>query len=144
KVDVRLDGSGVTETFSSSGPSRPGVFGVDVKPSKPGTYTITVQVQSADLNDSHDLGSVTVYPDEASAANHAAAKPKEETIAFLKEQQWALDFATEPVGERTERSSFDVPGEVQLRTGGQSEVTAPIDGRLADAAAVIVGRPVTR
>src|SRR5205823_241306 len=62
----------------------------------------------------------------------------------LKEQQWALDFATEPVGERTERSSFEVPGDVQLRTGGQSEVTAPIDGRLADAVAVIVGRPVTR
>ena len=96
------------------------------------------------MNDLHELGAVTVYPDEASAANHPTAKQKEETIAFLKEQQWALDFATEPVGERTERSSFDVPGEVQLRTGGQSEVTAPIDGRLADAAAVIVGRPVTR
>jgi cobalt-zinc-cadmium efflux system membrane fusion protein len=144
KVGVRIDGPGGTETFSSSGPSRPGIFGVDVKPSKPGTYNMTVQVQTADLNDSHELGSVTVYPDEASAANHPAAKPKEETIAFLKEQQWALDFATEPVGERTERSSFDVPGEVQLRTGGQSEVTAPIDGRLADAAAVIIGRPVTR
>jgi RND family efflux transporter MFP subunit len=144
KVDVRLDGPGGAETFSSSGPSRPGIFGVDVKPSKPGTYTMTVFVQSADLNDSHEIGAVTVYPDEASAANHPAAKPKEETIAFLKEQQWALDFATESVGERTERSSFDVPGEVQLRTGGQSEVAAPMDGRLADAAAVIVGRAVTR
>ena len=56
KVDVRLDGPGGTETFSSPGPSRPGIFGVDVKPSKPGTYNMTVQVQSADLNDSHELG----------------------------------------------------------------------------------------
>jgi cobalt-zinc-cadmium efflux system membrane fusion protein len=143
KVDVRLAGPGGTEIFSTPGPSRPGIFGVDVKPSKPGTYTATIQVQSADLDDSHDVGAVTVYADEASASNHPAAKQKEETIAFLKEQQWALDFATEPVSERTERSSFDVPGEVQLRTGGQSEVTAPIDGRLADAVAVIVGRAVT-
>jgi hypothetical protein len=36
KVDIRLDGPGGTETFSSPGPSRPGIFGVDVKPSKPG------------------------------------------------------------------------------------------------------------
>ena len=144
KVDVRLDGPGGTETFSSPGPSRPGIFGVDVKPSKPGTYKMTVQVQSPDLNDLHDLGAVTVYPDEASAANHPAAKPKEETIAFLKEQQWALDFATEPVSERTERSSFDVTGEVQLRTGGQSDVAAPIEGRLVDAATVVVGRAVTK
>jgi len=144
KVNVRLDGPGGTEVFSSPGPSRPGIFGVDVKPSKPGTYTMTVQVQAADLDDSHEIGALTVYPDEGSAAKHPVETPREETIAFLKEQQWALDFATEPVGERTERSSFDVPGEIQLRTGGQSEVTAPIDGRLADAAAVIVGRPVTR
>jgi RND family efflux transporter MFP subunit len=144
RVDVRLDGSGVTETFSSSGPSRPGIFGVDVKPSKPGTYTMTVQVHAADLEDSHEIRAVTVYQDEASATRHPAERVKEETIPFLKEQQWALEFATEPVGERTARLSFDVPGEIQLRTGGQSEVTAPIDGRLADAAAVIVGRPVTR
>lgn len=144
KVDVHLDGPGGTETFSTPGPSRPGIFGVDVKPSKPGTYTMTIQVQSPDINDSHEVGEVTVYADEASAATHPTAKQMEETIAFLKEQQWALDFGTELVSERTERSGFDVTGEVQLRTGGQSEVASPIDGRLADAANVIVGRPVAR
>ena len=107
KVDVRLDGPGGAESFSTPGPSRPGIFGVDVKPTKPGTYTMTIQVQSADLNDSHEVGEVTVYADEAGAANHPTAKQKEETIAFLKEQQWALDFATEPVSERTERGRAD-------------------------------------
>ena len=46
KVDVRLDGPAGTETFSTPGPSRPGIFGVDVKP-KARTYTMTVEVHAA-------------------------------------------------------------------------------------------------
>ena len=60
---------------------------------------MTVQLRSLTLNDSHSLGAVTVYADEASASSHKVDKPQEETIAFLKEQQWSLDFATERVSE---------------------------------------------
>ena len=48
------------------------------------------------------------------------AKPQEETIAFLKEQQWSLDFATELVGRAdASASSFVVPARFSLRAGGQ-------------------------
>lgn len=144
KVEVRLEGTNGTETFSAPGPSRPGIFGVDVKSAKPGEYRMIVRIDAGDLTDSHDLGTVTVYGDSASAAKHPAAKQQEETIAFLKEQQWSLDFATDVVAERTERASFVVPAEIQPRAGGQGEVTAPIDGRLLEAAAIPVGEPVSR
>jgi RND family efflux transporter MFP subunit len=144
RVNVRLARPDGVQTFSTPGSSRPGIFGVDVKPAKSGAYTMTVEIHSADLNDSHELGSVTVYADEATAARHPVQKQQEETIAFLKEQQWSLDFATETVSEMTERSSFVVPAEVQPRAGGQGEVTAPIDGRLAEALAVAVGQMVSR
>jgi RND family efflux transporter MFP subunit len=144
KVEVRLDGSGGSEMFSSPAPSRPGIFGVDVKPGRAGDYRMTVSVDSPDLKDSHDLGTVTVYADEASAAKHPVAKLQEETIAFLKEQQWSLDFATQVSSERSERASFTAAAEVRPRAGGQGEVTAPIDGRLIEAAAIPLGQTVSR
>jgi len=111
--------------------SRPGNFGVDVKPAKAGTYTMTVELRSRDLTDKHSLGNVTVYNDQASASKHPVEKKQEETIAFLREQQWSLEFATEVVSQRSERSGFEVPAEVQPRAGGQGQVTDPLDGRLA-------------
>jgi cobalt-zinc-cadmium efflux system membrane fusion protein len=143
-VNILLEAPGGTQTFTTTGPSRPGIFGVDVKPERAGAYTMTVQLRSANVSDSHSLGTVTVYADQAAASQNPSDKPKEETIAFLKEQQWALDFATAPVTERAERESFVVAGQVQPRTGGQGEVTAPIEGRLVEVAAVPVGGTVTR
>jgi RND family efflux transporter MFP subunit len=144
KVEVRLDGAGGSESFSSPATSRPGIFGVDVKPGRAGEYRMVVGVDAADLKDAHDLGTVTVYGDEASAAKHPRPKQAEETIAFLKEQQWSLEFATEVSAERNERASFVAAAEVRPRAGGSGEVTAPIDGRLVEAAAVPLGQTVTR
>jgi len=144
RVEVRLEGTGGSEAFSSPAPSRPGIFGVDVKPGRAGDYHMTVSVDSPDLKDSHDLGTVTVFADEGAAAKHPKPKQQEETIAFLKEQQWSLDFATEVSAERSERSSFVAAAEVRPRAGGQGEVTAPIDGRLIDAVAIPLGQTVTR
>lgn len=141
-VEIRLASAGGTERFSTTGPSRPGIFGVDVKPSAPGAFTMSVLVRSSDLSDTHELGTVTVYAGEASASGHPPGKPQEETIAFLKEQQWSLDFATETVTERTVRPSFTAPAEVQPRAGGQGDVTAPLDGRVAEAVAIPAGRAV--
>ena len=143
-VNVELVSPDGTERFSTRGPSRPGIFGVDVKPSKAGTYAMTVEVRATGLSDKHDAGRVTVYRDEASASKQSGEQPKEETIAFLKEQQWWLDFATEVAAERTGRASFTVAAEVQTRAGGQADVTAPLDGRIANAATVPVGRAVTQ
>ena len=143
-VNVVLEGDSGKQTFSTDAPSRPGIFGVDVKPARAGKYSMTVQLRSAGLNDSHSLVEVAVYPDQASAAGYQPPKPQEETIAFLKEQQWSLDFATERVAEKSERDNFVVAGLIQPRAGGQGEVTAPLDGRLVEAVAVPIGASVSR
>ncbi len=131
KVDVLLSGKdGATEVFSSAGPSRPGIFGVEVEPKSAGEYQMSVVLSSPQASDRHELGRVTVYPD-AKAAVEQEEPAKEETIAFLKEQQWSLDFATEVVKERPARDVIRVPGEIMPRVGGEAEVTAPFSGRLA-------------
>ena len=82
-IELRSPGGSV-KTFSSDAPSRPGIFGVDVLPSEPGTYSMTVQLDSPSLKDVHELGTVAVYAD-ATQAETASSEEAGEAISFLKE-----------------------------------------------------------
>jgi RND family efflux transporter MFP subunit len=141
-VELRPAG-GSPETFEVTGPSRPGIFGVDVTPGAAGTFDMTVRLASPAVTDAHELGPVRVHADAASAAE-IAAPPEIESISFLKEQQWALDFATQLAASRQLRSSLRVPAEVIPRSGGQAEVSVPFDGRLVVSNPPVIGRRVTQ
>jgi hypothetical protein len=116
QVTVELRRDGTAESFSTPSPSKPGIFGVDVQPKAPGAYTMVVRVDGQGLKDSHEISGVTVYPDAKQAASAQEEKLQEETLAFLKEQQWSLDFATAPVKDESLRDSLRFPAEVRPRT----------------------------
>jgi len=122
------------EVFPCDPSTHPGIFGANVEPKTAGDSIMRIVVHGKDLNETFEVGSVKVAPDAASAEKPAEAK--EETIAFSKEQQWALDFGTELASEQTLRDSLRVAAETLPRTGGEATVTAPASGRL------IVDRPV--
>jgi membrane fusion protein, heavy metal efflux system len=145
RVEIRLGNQdGAPETFVTEAPSKAGIFGIDVRPMHPGVQRMILKLASTNLVDVHDLGTVPVYPDLPAAAKQPSEARKEETIAFLKEQQWSLDFATEVVRQRRERSSLRVPGEIRPRTGGEAEVTVPFDGRLIASNLIALGTSVRR
>jgi RND family efflux transporter MFP subunit len=135
--------SGQSESFDVTGPSRPGIFGVDVVPSRPGQQELVISVATSDLTDEHVVGTVTVHPDEA-AARAAVAPAEEEGISFLKEQQWTLDFGTALVTEQSLRSAVSVPARIAPRPGGAADVLAPIAGRLTNVAGVVPGTTVSQ
>lgn len=136
KVTIELrSAAGRSEAFRTDAPSSPGIFGVTVKPSASGAFSMTVRLDSPALKDTHELGEVQVYAD-AQAAAKAEQAEEGEVIRFLKEQQWTLDFATVPVAERALRESVRVPAEVRPRTGGEAEIVAPIAGRLSATSAI--------
>ncbi len=144
KVDVVLKGSGgVEEVFTATAPSRPGIFGVTVQPKQPGKYQMSIVLSAPDVLDRHDLGEVQVYAD-AKAAEHQHEAAKEETMPFLKEQQWALDFATELVRERPAREVMRVPAEISSRPGGEADVTVPFSGLLATSSLPAIGSAVEK
>lgn len=141
-VEVRLANSeGKVHTFRADGPSRPGIFGVDVLPSASGEYFLSVHLLSDGLNDVHELGTVEVSATKA-AALHEHGDAAEEKIAFLKEQQWTLDFRTAVIDDRRMRASLRVPAEVIPRSGGEAEVTVPFDGRLVISQTHVIGERV--
>jgi len=146
RVEVHLTGGGgPAEVFSADAPSRPGIFGVDVVPARDGAREMAIVLRLPGLDDEHRVGPVTVYRDQAAAL--AAPVPEEgavETISFLKEQQWALDFGTAVVEVAPVRESLRVPAQIVARPGGAADVVAPLDGRLVRVADVQPGTAVSQ
>ena len=130
RVAVRLSGARDQE-FAVDAPRAPGVFGIDVAPAQAGRYRLEVLLDAPGLADRHDLGEVTVPPPGIGPAT-AGAEPDDGSIPFLKEQQWALDFATEPARRRRVAGSLLLDARIEPRTGGRAAVTTPVVGRLAD------------
>jgi membrane fusion protein, heavy metal efflux system len=146
QVEVRLEGGGAApETFRVGGPSRPGIFGVDVKPARAGQRELVITLTSPALTDTHRVAGVMVYPDQQTARKAVEAAPAgAERISFLKEQQWTLDFATTLAEERAIRESIRVPAQIVPRPGGAADVVAPVDGRLVQVAPVVLGASVAQ
>lgn len=145
RAQVRLEGGGLpVETFGPEGLSRPGIFGVDVRPSRAGTRTLVIALESPGLSDTHRIEGVVVHPTAAAARAVPAGDGAAPGISFLKEQQWTLDFATAVVAEGAVRESIRVPARVAPRPGGAAEVLAPIDGRLAAVSEAGIGAAVRR
>jgi RND family efflux transporter MFP subunit len=144
RAEVRLDGAG-GEAFVVDAPGRPGIFGVDVTPSRAGRYRLQVVLDAPGLADRHDLGEVAVLAPGAAEALHAHEEAEDGSIAFLKEQQWTLDFATVRAGARRIAESLVIAAEIEPRTGGRADVATPVAGRLAgDLPAHPVGSRVSR
>jgi len=116
------------DVFPCDPSTHPGIFGANVEPKATAEARLSIVVHGRDLNETFDVGTVKVAPDAASAEK--PAQPTEETIAFSKEQQWALDFGTELAAEQSMRDSLRVAAETLPRTGGEAAVIAPAAGRL--------------
>jgi RND family efflux transporter MFP subunit len=145
-VEVRLEGgSAQADVFRVDAPSRPGIFGVDVKPTSAGKRELVIVLRSSGLNDEHRVGQVDVHPNADTARSRgSAAGPETPGISFLKEQQWSLDFGTALVKQQAVRESIRVPARIEARPGGAADVVAPIDGRLTRVVEVVVGASVSR
>jgi cobalt-zinc-cadmium efflux system membrane fusion protein len=145
RVEVRLEGGSASpEIFGTNGPSRPGIFGVDVKPAHAGHRQLLIVLTSPALSDRQRAGEVEVHA-TADAARAAPAGGEEAPgISFLKEQQWTLDFGTAVVTEQSVRESVAVPARIEARPGGSADLAAPIDGRLTFVLDVPLGGLVTR
>lgn len=144
-VEVHLrGGSAAPEIFRVDAPSRPGIFGVDVAPGRPGKRELVIVLRASGLSDEHRVGDVDVHSNAEAARAARQGDEEPEGISFLKEQQWSLDFGTAVVTEHAVRESIRVPGRVEARPGGAADVVAPIDGRLTRVVDLPAGANVTR
>ena len=128
RVLVSLDGD-VSVSSSTDAPTVPGIFGVDVTPTVPGTYQLSIRLEGDSVRDLHAVGTVSVHADASALIEPPSEDPG--GISFLKEQQWVLDFATAPAEPSEMAESLVIAAEIEPRTGGHADVTTPVAGRLA-------------
>jgi cobalt-zinc-cadmium efflux system membrane fusion protein len=143
RVEMTPEGGGAPMIWEAA-PSRPGVFGPRVVPTTPGRYALVISVEAPGVTDRHDIGTATVYPDQARAWAAAEAQASEDAaaISYLKEQQWVNPFAAAPAAEADLQRAVRVPAEIGPVTGGEAIVSAPADGRFTADALLSIGTMV--
>ena len=145
RLELAPTSGGSPTMIAGSDPSRPGVFRVQGAMPAAGRYRWALMVDAPGFSDRLDLGTVTVFGDASTAVADAQTHPATDAaaISYLKEQQWASEFATERVGEADFRTSVRVPAMIEPLSGGEAVVTAPAHGRFTAEALLPVGTRVT-
>ncbi len=151
---VLVDDAG-GHVFRAAGAVRPGVFDIELTPRRPGEAALLFRIEDAGGVEEIPAGRVLI-----GASDHAEGGPLQappplpagsdggEPVRFLKEQQWQGGFATAWVTEG--RLARSVAGVATLRppAGGQSTITAQVDGVVKPPAGAaswpFVGRRVER
>jgi hypothetical protein len=96
KVTLALTIDSVKANAAADGPERPGVFRLNVTPTKTGTGRIVIDVAAATGPEHFVIDDVPVYADiQAAIAKQAPAETG--LVSYAKEQSWEADFATAPV-----------------------------------------------
>lgn len=140
-------------------PVRPGIYDLHITGPAAGEYDVRLtlaregRVQHVTLPGIHVMGASTAGhhedegenhdhsegeahaespdpDDEAHAGHEREVEAAEEAVNFLKEQQWQVKFATEPVHRRTLSDNIRALGEIKAAGVGEAEVFAPFDGVL--------------
>jgi cobalt-zinc-cadmium efflux system membrane fusion protein len=112
-------------------PTVPGIYRPTAKIDQPGSYRLAFhryRPGAAEVYDTIDAGEVSVLEKPQPPAK--VETPQSAGITFLKEQQWRMDFATVPVGERELSALLKMTAEVKPAAAGQVQIVAPIPGRI--------------
>jgi RND family efflux transporter MFP subunit len=133
QVTVRLSGGGqADEVFAVDRPAQPGIFRPEALPKHAGERKLSIEVRTPEFTVVHELGPVTVYPDRKAAETDPAPQ-ENEGIAFTKEQQWKVDFATAEVVTRPIRTALQTTGMVRARPDGEALLSAVASGQVQSA-----------
>ncbi len=143
-LELTPERGGAPTRLRGTPPSRPGAFRVEGPSPAAGRYRWALLVDAPDMTDRHDLGSVTVFPDDTTARAEAERRPADDpaAIAYLKEQQWTNPFATATVRDADLRKSIKTPASIEPLSGGEALVSAPAAGRFLSQSLVTIGAPV--
>lgn len=82
---------------SADAPSSPGIFRLALEPAVSGPARLIFDIETDTFTDQIVIENLRVYPDTQAASEFHAHGPEVETITFLKEQAWNIEFATTAV-----------------------------------------------
>lgn len=147
-MTVTLSGAGKPdETFTIGSAAKPGIFRPVAAPRYAGQRKLSFRLVTPAFTSIHDVGPVTVYPNQAAALKAQQADKDEEgpAIAYLKEQQWQTEYALTLAGKRPLRTAIAATGTLRAPASHEAQVMAVSAGQVvASAAFPQVGSAVRR
>lgn len=91
-----------------------------------GMYKMKIKLESPQASDEITIDNISVF---SNSSEFPKTKNEESAaFAFLKEQQWKIEFATEQVTKRTVHNSTAVTGAILPLPQNYAKVTSPFDG----------------
>jgi len=96
KVTLTLTVSGIAANAAADGPERPGVFRLNVTPTRTGAGRMVIDVAASTGPEHFVIDDVPVYADVQAALAKEVPAPTG-LVSYPKEQSWEADFATAPV-----------------------------------------------
>lgn len=155
RVEVILRGGAREEVFASGPGERAGIFPVEITPQSGGERELWFRVSGPAGREEIRGGVVQVGEVGAAGRLLRAPAPRGgdvagEPVAFLKEQQWRADFATEWVRRGSLAESARGIARLRAVAGGDVAITAPVDAIVRPAPwpypglAVAAGAPLFR
>ncbi|HET55850.1 MAG TPA: efflux RND transporter periplasmic adaptor subunit [Ignavibacteria bacterium] len=120
--------SGNKVTVTENEPARDGIYIPSVVFDNAGNYTMTITLQGNQVSDVIVVKDVMVYGSSSELPH--IHEEESSNISFLKEQQWKIEFANEPVHKRKIQSSVRATGEIKPKPEYYAKVVSPVGGFL--------------
>lgn len=129
-VSLIKGNKGIRHTVDA--PSSPGIFTPALQPKAAGTYQLVFDLETPAYSDRIVLDSIRVFASAGEAEE--ALEGKEvigNTITFLKEQAWKMEFQTAPVIEKEIFQVIPAPGVWKAAPSDHQTLVAPSSGRVS-------------
>ena len=146
-VTVTLTVAGVSAKATANKPDRPGVFRLELTPTKAGIGTAVIDIAGRDGSDRLVLEHLPVYTDHGDALAHQGPNPDAGAIRYSKEQSWDENvYASAPVSRvqldssSTAQRVLAVPQTAVVQIDGAPRVYVQRHPEAFDLKAVKTGR----
>ncbi len=126
-VSLITGNKGIRQTVDA--PSSPGIFTPGLQPTSAGTGRLVFEVKTPSFADRIVLPNITVYNTLAEAeADLMEENVSGETVSFLKEQAWRIDFAMAPATRQPIREVIRTSGEILPVRSAEKTAVAKTSG----------------
>lgn len=141
-VSLIIGDKGVRHTEDK--PASPGIYRLALKPSAAGKAQLVFDVKTKDYTDKIVIDNITVFATKEEAMTQAQPAPSSNTLSYLKEQAWKVEFANAPVYAQPFYEIIKSSGEILSAPGDEVIITANANGAVRFAnSSLTVGSLVT-
>jgi RND family efflux transporter MFP subunit len=128
-VTLTLEGSTGRQSITAGHPEVPGIFRLLLRAETAGVYDLAFDIRTPAYTDRIVIRDITVYATESAAQEATEEEPSAgNTISYLKEQAWNIDFANQPVHRAPFYDIVKTSGYIASAPGAEQTIAAKTPG----------------